>query len=401
MTDPERAEALPATPESTPQRLRLRRTLVAVVAAVGVATIVWGASGREPSATASAADRSRDAPHQDGSLIRFSEGFAKRAGLSVKAARVDTMSPVVNVNGTLTFDARRFAAVGARIAGRVRAVHKLEGDEVRAGEVLAELESAELGRAESQALAARARERAAEAEMKRERHLADARITAERDAEAARATYEAVRAERIAAERGVQALGGSLRGELGVLLLRSPIAGQVIEANASRGQMLEPSTTLFEVADLDSLWVELHVFERDIEGVRQGDLVEITPQGQTQTITGRVAHVGDVIAVDTRTADVRVEVPNTARGLRPGQSVRARIHTTAPASRRLVLPRQAVTRVDGKPMVFVSLDAHTVEARQVTLGPEDAARIAVTDGLKEGEKVVVGGMFALKSELFR
>lgn len=405
MTDLERQPPAGAAPLTTTARLR-RLVLLGAGGLLAVVGTAWILVSREPPANASgapgAAPPGRDVPQQDGSLIRFSDAFAKRSGLTVEAAKLETMSPVVNVSGTLTYDARKFAAVGARISGRVRQVHKLEGDLVRAGEVLAELESAELGKATADALAARAKERAAEADMKRERRLADARVTAERDAEAARATYEAVRAERSAAEKAVQALGGTLDGPIGVLRVRSPIAGQVVKMKAARGQVMEPSSTMFEVADLTTLWVELHVFERDIAGIREGDAVEIQPQAQTsQRLAGKVAHVGSVIDPETRTADVRIVVENFTSVLRPGQSVRARIQTTAAASKLLVLPRPALTRVDGKPMVFVSLDRNTVEPRSITLGPEDTHRVAILEGLKEGEKVVVGGMFALKSELFR
>jgi cobalt-zinc-cadmium efflux system membrane fusion protein len=402
MTELEGVSGQGASATTTLARAR-RALLFAGGGLVVLVGAIWILVSREPPAAAALqGSPGRDVPTQDGSIIRFSDNFAKRSGLTTEAARFETMAPVVNVTGTLTYDARKFAAVGARIAGRVRRVHKIEGDRVREGEVLAELESAELGKATADALAARAKERAAEADMKRERRLADAKVTAERDAEAARATFEAVRAERIAAEKAVQALGGSIDGQLGVLLLKSPISGQVVKMNAARGQMMEPSSTLFEVADLQTLWVELHVFERDIAAIRDGDVVEIQPQAQaSEPLAGKVAHVGNVIDPQTRTADVRIEVENHTAGLRPGQSVRARIQTTAHASKLLVLPRQALTRVDGKPMVFVSLDKNTVEPRPITVGPEDTTRVAITDGLKEGEKVVVGGMFALKSELFR
>ena len=72
-----------------------------------------------------------------------------------------------------------------------------------------------------------------------------------------------------------------------------------------------------------------------------------------------------------------------------------------PAASALTIPLAAVTRIDGKPMVFVMVGKGTVEPRQVKLGAEDANNVAIADGLKDGEAVVLGGMFALKSEIFR
>lgn len=379
------------------------RRWVAVGAATALTLALLGFLAlRKPAAGAQAAVPHPDVPFQDGKLIRYSDSFARRAGLSTEPARIETLAPVVEVTGTVTYDARTFAAVGARIAGRVSRLHKLVGDRVRAGDVLAELESAELGRAEALVFAARAHEKATEAESKRERRLADARITSERDAEAAEAAYQAGRAERMAAERAVAALGGDLDDRIGILPLRSPVSGRVVSAKPARGQTVEPSDTLFEVADLETVWVMLAVFERDVAAVRAGDPVEISPQTDgARSLKGQVAHVGDVIDLEARTAVVRVEVANHDGRLRPGEAVRAQVQTTAQALRRLTVSRRAVTRIDGKPTVFVALDGATVEARPVTAGPESGDRVAIVDGLRAGDNVVVGGMFALKSELYR
>jgi cobalt-zinc-cadmium efflux system membrane fusion protein len=250
--------------------------------------------------------------------------------------------------------------------------------------------------------AARARETAAQAEMKRERNLADAHIAAEREAEMASAAYEAAHSERIAAERAVEALGGDLVGEVGIVLLRSPLAGKVVMSKVARGQSVQPSDTVFEIADLTSLWVELRVFEGDLSSVREGDPVEISSRSEPgRAFSGKVAQVGDVIDVETRSTAVRVIVDNHESGLRPGQSVSARIHTGSRAGKMPSLPRAAVTRIDGKPTVFVMAGKGAAEPRVVKLGPEDGHDVAVLEGVREGEDVVVEGMFALKSEIFR
>jgi cobalt-zinc-cadmium efflux system membrane fusion protein len=243
---------------------------------------------------------------------------------------------------------------------------------------------------------------AAETQMKRDRRLADARITAERDAELARAEYDAVRAERRAAEQAVRALGGDLDENVGMLVLRSPIAGKLVSAKVARGQTVEPSDTLFEVADLSTVWVELQIFERDLASMQVGDTVEITTQAAPpQVVKGQVSQVGDMLDPETRSAPVRVVVENDRRLLRPGQSVHARIQTRAPTARFLGIPRAAVTRVDGKATVFVLMAKGAVEPRPIKMGPEDATDVAVLEGLRAGEQVIVGGVFELKSELFR
>jgi cobalt-zinc-cadmium efflux system membrane fusion protein len=306
------------------------------------------------------------------------------------------------VTGAVTYDARRVAAIGARIDGRIRTLSKVEGEDVKAGEPMAELESVELGKAQAEVMKVRAREKVAKLDEERERRLADARVSPERDAQFAKANAEALTAERVAAEKAVEALGGSVDGELGVLRLRAPLTGRIVESKVKRGETVEPSDTLFVVADLSKVWVELSVFERDLPAVREGDEVEIRlPSARQVSIKGKIAHVSEVIDTETRSAHVRVEVENSAKLLRPGLSVLGVIHASGPRESRLVVPRPAITRIDGKPTVFVQVSEGVVEPRAVELGPEDTDRVAIVKGLDAGDQVVTGGVLALKAEVFR
>ena len=338
----------------------------------------------------------------EGNRIRFSEEFAARHHVASVPAAETELSPTIQVMGTVRYDVRKFAAVGARSAGRVRRVLRIVGDEVKPGDILADLESVDLGKAQANAEALRAKEIAAESNLKREQQLAEAKVTAMREAESAKAEHQALRAERRAAEKAVVAMGAGLDSEVGVLKLRSPIAGRVIMAKASRGQTVEPSDTLFEVADLSTVWVELMVFERDLDRIRKGDAVEILPAAaRGESVQGTLAQVGDFVDPTTRSAIVRVEVDNRKGWLRPGQSTSARIQSRAPTARLLTIPKAAVSFIDGKPTALVQVGPGLVEPRPVELGPDDGERVAVRQGLRAGENVITEGLFALKSEIFR
>jgi len=344
----------------------------------------------------------RDVPYLDGEWIRYSTGFAERNHVQFAPAISGKLSPLVHVTGTVDFDPDKVAAIGARITGRVRNVFKLEGDEVKPGEVVAEIESAELGAAQAALIGARAHAQAAVANERREKELAKANISSERDAEVAAATAAAARADLLAAEGRVRAMGGALSGEPGILQLRTPIGGRVVQRSLSRGQFVEPTLTAFKVADLSRVFVELAVFERDVVNIREGDPVEFHAPGLGKVgVMGHVAHVGEEIELATKTAAVRVIVDQPATPLRPGQSVSAEISTSAKHEPGLVLPREAITSVDGKPIVFVAHDELAVEPRTIELGRQDGKQVEIVSGLKESEHVVVNGVFALKSEIFR
>lgn len=380
----------------------LRRSGVALFGLVLVVASVlyWSRGKKEVSAESKLPGR--DVPYLDGKWIRYSADYAKRAQIEMTAVERSNLAPVVSVTGTVTFDPVKVAAVGARIAGRVRQIFKLEGDPVKAGDILAEIESAELGQAQATLISARAHAAAATTNEKREKELAEARISSNREAELAAANAVSARADLTAAEQRVRALGGVADGTPGILRLATPLAGKVIERNVSRGQSVEATYTAFRVADLTSLWVQLAVFERQLTAIHQGDAVDLYPQGDGERkVRGNVAYVGDVIDLETRTAPVRVVVDHPEIPLRPGQSVLAKIHTSAPLAAAIVVPRGAVISVDGKSTIFVAHDALSVEPRTVQLGGQDGDRVEVLSGLEVGDSVVIGGVFALKSEIFR
>ena len=380
-----------------------RRTLA--LAAAG-AVVVVGATLLASRGTAQGAPPAvpaeRTTPWLENGVIHYPQAFAAREQLTFAAASDATLTPNLFVTGEVTWDARRVAAIGARIEGRLRSVARVEGEDVKQGEVLAELESVELGRAQAEVLKARAREEVARLDAERERRLADAKVLAERDAQFAAANLAALAAERSAAEKTVEALGGTVGGELGVLKLRSPIAGRVVESKTRRGQTVSPTDTMLVVADLQKVWVELTVFERDVPAVRTGDTVDIRlPADRTNVITGVVSHVPEAIDAERRAGRVRVELDNESGWLRPGLSVTATIHASGPRALRLTVPRSAVTRVDGKPTVFVKVAPNAVQPRELKVGPEDAEDVAVLEGLTRGEEVVTSGVLALKAEVFR
>lgn len=381
-------------------KLGQRLTVIAFGAGLaGAAAIYFTRS--EPKASAQSGAEKRDVPYLDGKWIRYSPGFAKRQQIEFASVAEGSLEPMLSVTGTVTFDPERVAAIGSRIAGRVSRLYKIEGDPVKAGDLLAEIESADLGQAQASVLAARAHAEAATSNEKREAELAEAKISAHREAELAKAQAVSARADLAAAEQRVRALGGSNDGPTGILRLTTPIAGRVIERHVMRGQSVEATLTAFRVADLSRVWVELAVFEGQLSAIHTGDKVDLVTSTAEDPVHGSVAYVGDVIDLATRTAPVRVVVEHPESRLRPGQSVSATIHTSAPVAGAISIPLGAVTSVDGKPTVFVAHDEFSVEPRTVQLGAQDRERVEVAHGLERSERIAISGVFALKSEIFR
>jgi len=385
----------PPPPRPAPRGWLVAGVLVVILG--GAAAVAATRSHRDPVAAPA-----RDVPRREGGVIVFSRAFAERAHVTTASVRRASLVPSFRVVGTASFDPARVAAVGTRMRGVIGRTVKLQGDEVKAGDVLAEVDSAELGEAQAALLTNQAQAEAAEVNAKRERSLLEQQLTTARESEIADTTLRAQAALLSASEQRVRALGGAARGPLGTTVLRAPISGTVVARNVEPGQAVEPNVTAYKVADLSRLWIELAVTETSLSAVRLGDRVSVAPVSDpSQVIVGRVAHVGEVIDLATRTADVRVEVDNTARKLRAGQSVFATIDASGPAHDALMVPRDAVVFVDGKPTVFRAESETSVTPVAVRLGTQNDSDVEIVEGLQDGAKVVVTGAFYLKSELFR
>jgi cobalt-zinc-cadmium efflux system membrane fusion protein len=344
-----------------------------------------------------------DVPRVEDGAIVVPAPFASAIGLEFADVASSDLEPVIHVVGTVGFDEKKVAAVGSRIAGRVAQVSVSEGDQVKAGALLGTIESAELGTAQADVYGATAKYEAAKSQETRRKNLLEEGVSSKRMAEEAIASAAIARAELLAARQRVEALGGDSRSKkLGLAGLRTPIDGQVIAVEVYRGEAVSMSDNLFTIADLSSVWVNLAVFEDDLDSINEGDPVEIrTPADPELKLQGQIHRVGSVIDPESRSARVRVIVDNPEEALRIGQSVSAKVRTKGETRHTLTVPRDALVRIDGEPTVFVEIGEGRVEVRRVTLGDSAGDMQEITDGLKAGERIAVKGVFGLKSEIFR
>jgi RND family efflux transporter MFP subunit len=232
----------------------------------------------------------------------------------------------------------------------------------------------------------------AEAEVRTARLEVERERIALRTAEAARAgahrTVQNARAS-AAALRGGGPGGGS------EVTLTAPISGVVTERKASLGQAVERSSDLFDIQNLDRVYITANVPEREMAKVRTGATVRITTDAVPgQTLEGVVRIVGSRLDPKTRSLPVQVLVPNATGRLRPEGFAKVALGTGA-VRRTLGVPESAV--VGGENAVFVAEGDH-YEWREVTLGRRAGGFVEILSGLDEGERVVVKGAFTLKSQ---
>ena len=305
------------------------------------------------------------------------------------------------VTGTITFDANGVSHIGPRIDGRIVRLTADIGQRVQGGQVLAVLESPEVGQvradeAEAEALMGIAREN-----YQRELRLEEQGISSRKELLDAEAELRRAEAALISARQRLQVLGAG-EGQGGQFALGAPFAGTVVERHANLGEMATPADQLFTVANLDRLWIELDIYERDLSRVAQGQAVDVTTGAYPgRTFPGRIVYVGDIVDPEKRTVRARVEIPNADMSLKPGMFANALIRIGGEGPPVPAVPREAVQEVEGRTVVFVPGGRPgEFRAQPVQVGqPTEDGMVLVQSGLAVGDQVVTTGAFALRSEL--
>ena len=303
----------------------------------------------------------------------------------------------------------RYAQVSAPVAGRVLASGAsvpLVGQRVKRGEVLALVQQS-LSTSESTGLSTGYIQ--AEAEVSRaQASLEQARrdlarleslqgVVAEKEVQQARLTVSTAEQEFGRAKASRDVLSGARQGQgTARFPLVAPIDGVLVEARATVGEQVDPARPLFAVLDASVIWVEARVYEGDVARVEgtSGALVS-TPAYEGQHFAARLYNVGQLVDESTRSVRVLFEVDNKEGRLRPGMFVDVAI---GEGGRRdaLAVPMAAVVEEEGRAFVFVHTAPEAFELRPVVLGGRDGEWREVRQGLKMGERVVVGGVAALR-----
>lgn len=350
--------------------------------------------------------------HDEAGLVKLTPEQVVTAKIATAVVDVRAIAAEIAATGEIVPPDDGIARVGATMSGRVIKLTKGVGDVVKRGEVLAWLTSPELGRAKADYLVAASTARVTRDTADREQALFDRKIAAERDWQLAEAEAAKARAEKEAAELRLHTFGISdaqlarLRPDDhygSSITVISPIAGLVVERPIALGQMAEPQDAMFVVMDLRKVWVQVDVYERDLQQVKVGQSVEARVQAWGDRVFGgTIEMIGAVIDRRSRTIKVRVVLANPEGALKPGMFAAVKLGGTKAEPREgLFVPATAVQRDGDAAVVFVPVGEHEFQMREVELRSQAGDWFEVIHGLAPGEKVVTVGAFLLKSEAKR
>ena len=177
----------------------------------------------------------------------------------------------------------------------------------------------------------------------------------------------------------------------------SPVTGTVIEKHVVDGSAVEPGMLLYRIADLSTVWVAADIYEADIPLVQVGQAAHISLSYLPgETLSATVSYVYPYLEAASRTARIRLEVPNASGTLKPDMYVNVELQI--PQGEQLMVPEEAVVMTGKTNLVFLDRGQGRLQPQEVRLGRKGADEFVVLDGLREGDIVVTSGNFLIAAE---
>ncbi len=284
--------------------------------------------------------------------------------------------------------------------GLVEVLLSAEGEKVTAGQPLVRIQSPRLLELQSEYLETYTRQRLASTNYQRDRQLSEEGIIAERRLLESRANYQELttalgRVRRLLELAGMDeaelAALGSERKLNSTLLVRAPFDGVILEQLVAAGSRVEAADPIYHIAQLDPLWLEIHVPLGKLGDTRVGQQV-VVPE---LDVTGRIITIGHMVHGADQGVLIRAEVHDGSDRLRPGQFVQTRLALTSPGNSYQV-PRSAVVYAEGESYVFVDRPQGFV-AVPVTVTEEAADHLVISAELAKDARIATRGAAAIKS----
>ncbi|MGE0703766.1 MAG: efflux RND transporter periplasmic adaptor subunit [Vicinamibacterales bacterium] len=337
-------------------------------------------------------------------VIPLSPEMSQRAGIVVGQAIEGPAAAAVRLPGVVEPNAYRAVVVTSLVGGRLTEVSANLGQAVRRGQTLARIYSPELADAQRRYVSERAVLEAHDQELQRTQALVQAGAASQQELERIHAEHTAQVAAVESAQSALALLGVDVESAApspnAMISVPAPLDGVVTERSANVGLNVDAATKLFTVVDLSSVWIVADVYERDLSRVKVGTEVSVTTLvSPDRPIVGRISYIEPEVRPETRTAKVRIEVPNPQGQLKLGMYVEVQASGVSTGV-RVLIPRTAVQNVGDRTVVYLvnQNQPESFTEREVRLGSTAGDQIEVITGLRAGDLVVVDGSFFVKAE---
>ena len=320
--------------------------------------------------------------------IKISVDKVQKLGVRSEAAAMRSLDKVIKAVGRIEVDERRVFAIAPKFEGWVEQLFvNSTGQAVSKGQPLFEVYSPELVSAQREFAiateAVKALKDAGDAPQAGMKRLAEASL--------ARLKNWDISEEQV---RALSQSGETRR----TLTFRSPVSGIVMEKKAVQGMRFMPGDSLYQIADLSSVWVMADVYEQDIAQVRTGSKAKVSISAYPdRNFAGTITYIYPTLKPETRTISVRLEIGNPGQLLKPAMFAQVELPVGGKA-KVLTVPISAVIDSGTRQIVLVQLAEGRFEPREVKLGSRTDTYVEVMSGVKDGEQVVVAANFLIDAE---
>lgn len=371
--------------------------------------------------------------------IQFpSKASIDRAGIDVGVVEEKPIKETVSANGELVFNPTCVARLSTRVSGSIAAVLKITGERVQAGDILAVVDAAEVGKAKSRLVQATVQLQLKRSVADRLRPIALQGAIPQRNAiEAETALQEAIvdfttarqslsnlgfnspadsdKMTAVSLDLELQSLGlegyvkssqtSAASGNL--FPIRTPLAGVVIQTSTVVGEVVQPGTTLFTIADPSQMWLMMNFNQDDVGLIQIGSKVSFESDSNGSSVDGKVAWISPTIDDRTRTISVRANIVNDREHMRNNTFVNAKVLRREEA-KAIVVPKEAIQMTSQATFVFVR-DKNFFQpdsplffhVRQVAVGTSDETHVELLAGVLPGEVIATKGSASLLAQLLK
>lgn len=359
--------------------------------------------------------------------VTLSDAAIRQNNVRIQPAELKALTSSVLTPSRVAFNSEAMAHVGSIVSGRVAELKVRVGDQVKKNDELLIIESPEFGRAQGEFLrlrmesqiAADAVELVKDAYTRAKALFDESQGIALSEVQKRQADYRSAVGNAASTKAALQAAENGLRlygltaerieqlAKTGAINprfeIRAPISGTVIDREVTLGELVSPDKEkLLVLGDMSSVWVLADIPEAKLGDIGVGSPAEVQLATQPgESIHGEVSMVSPEIDAVTRTARLRIAIPNAHGTLRPGMFAKALIFNRNKAAASVAVPEEAVLTVEGRTSVFIPVEGepNTFAPRQVTVGRPVNGFVPIQSGLNAGDRVVVAGAFILKAEL--
>jgi cobalt-zinc-cadmium efflux system membrane fusion protein len=327
------------------------------------------------------------------------------AHLQVVTVEKARLPRLLRLTGSVAYNAFKTTPVFSPIGGPVHEILVAPGETVQTGQALLTVNSPDYSVARSAYIKARQASALADKIYTRSEDLFAHGAIAEADLQLAESTRNQAQADMQSSEDALRALGlkdpeavvknpPKMTSQIPVI---APVGGEVVERLVGPGQLLMAGATqIFTISDMSTVWVLVNVYQGDMAYVHPGDSVDITTDSYRDVFHGKISYIAPALDPTTRTLQARIVTNNPGKKLKKDMYVTASVQAGAIRD-ALTIPDAAILRdTENQPFVYVQSGSNQFARRLVKVADSQGGRTQVTEGLKEGERVVGDGSLFLQ-----